>query len=65
MAAGLVEAWLRKPTVDDCERLGDDVSSVRGVYKNRVTRVLLVTVMATLGSAVGAWVGASWVISLL
>ncbi len=65
MAAGLVEAWLRKPTVEDCEKLGDDVLSVRGVYRNRVSRVLLVTVLSTLGSAVGAWVGASWVISLL
>jgi len=65
MVAGLVEAWLRRPTVADCERINDDVSSLRGVYKNRFTRVLLVTMLVTIGSAVGAWIGATWVVTLL
>lgn len=61
MVVGLVEAWLRKPTVGDCERIGEDATSVRGVYRNRFLRVLLVAVMATIGSALGAWVGAALV----
>lgn len=65
MVAGLVEAWLRKPTVADCESVADDVLSVRGIYKNGFTRVLLVTVAATLGSAVGAWVGGVWLVTIL
>ena len=65
MVAGIVEAWLRKPTVADCERIGDDILSWRGIYKNPFTRVLLVAVFATIGSAVGAWIGATWVVSLL
>jgi pheromone shutdown protein TraB len=65
MAAGLVEAWLRRPTVEDCERINVDVMTLRGIYSNRFTRVLLVAVAATLGSALGAWVGATWVVSLL
>ena len=65
MVAGLVEAWLRKPTVADCERINDDVSSLRGIYANRFTRVLLVTLLVTIGSAVGAWIGATWVVTLL
>ena len=65
MVVGLLEAWLRKPTVEDCERINDDVQSIRGIYRNQFTRVLLVAVMATLGSALGAWVGFGWVFSLV
>lgn len=61
LVVGLAEAWFRKPTVEDCERINDDVQSLRGVYKNPFTRVLLVAVAATLGSAMGAWIGLAWV----
>jgi len=37
----------------------------RGMYGNRFTRVLLVAVMVTLGSAIGGWIGATWVVTLL
>jgi pheromone shutdown-related protein TraB len=65
MVAGLVEAWLRRPTVADCEHINDDITSLRGIYRNRFTRVLLVVVMATIGSAVGAAIGTTWVVTLL
>ncbi len=65
MVAGLVEAWSRKPTVADAERISEDVHSLRGFYRNAFTRVLLVTVAATLGSALGAWIGATWVVTLI
>ncbi len=61
MPVGLAEAWLRRPTVDDCERINEDVQSLRGVYKNRFTRVLLVAFLSTIGAAIGAWVGLGWV----
>lgn len=61
MVVGLLEAWLRRPTVEDCERVPDDMTSLRGLYRNRFTRVLLVAAMVTLGSALGAWIGAGWV----
>ncbi len=64
MVVGLVEAWLRKPTVADCERINEDVRSLRGIYKNAFTRVLLVTVMSTMGSAIGAWIGLFWIGSI-
>lgn len=63
MATGLVEAWLRKPTVDDCERLSEDSQSLRGMYRNRFTRVLVVALLTTIGSALGGWIGATWVVS--
>jgi pheromone shutdown-related protein TraB len=65
MVGGLVEAWLRKPTVRDCERIPEDSTSIRGVYRNPFMRVLLVALLSTIGSALGAYVGATWVVTLL
>lgn len=65
MVGGLVEAWLRKPTVGDCESVPEDSVTIRGIYRNRFTRVLLVAVLSTIGSALGAYVGAGWVIAYL
>jgi len=65
MVAGFVEAMLRKPSVEDCERIPEDIESLKGFYSNRFTRVLLVFALATLGSALGTWVGGAWVVSLV
>jgi pheromone shutdown-related protein TraB len=65
MVAGLVEAWLRKPTVEDCEGVGDAVASIKGMYRNAFTRVLLVFVATNIGSSLGAWAGGIWVVKLL
>jgi pheromone shutdown-related protein TraB len=65
MVVGVVEAWLRKPKVEDAERLGEDVTSIKGMYRNPFSRVLLVALFATIGSAAGAWVGATLVIGNL
>ncbi|MBR4985128.1 MAG: TraB/GumN family protein, partial [Proteobacteria bacterium] len=40
---GLLEAWLRKPTVADCEDL-PNVHSVKDFFKNKFTHVLIVCV---------------------
>lgn len=63
--AGLVEAWLRKPRVADLENIGDDLTSVRGIWSNRVIKVLLVVVLANLGSSVGTFIGVGWITALL
>ena len=55
--AGLVEALIRKPKVQDFERLSADLSSFRGLWKNKLTRVLLVVVLANLGSVLGTYLG--------
>jgi pheromone shutdown protein TraB len=54
--AGLVEAWVRKPKVADLEDLSTDILSVKGFWRNKVTRVLLVVVFANLGSMAGTFV---------
>ncbi|MCL1802717.1 MAG: TraB/GumN family protein [Eubacteriaceae bacterium] len=55
--AGLVEAKLRNPTVGDFESLSDDLAKVSGLWKNRVTKILLVMVFANLGSSIGTIMG--------
>ena len=51
--SGLVEAWARKPTYEDFMRLRDDVGSVRGWYRNRVSRVFLNFFLTCLGTIAG------------
>lgn len=53
MVAGIVEALIRKPKVNDFETLSDDASSVKRWYKNRVLRSLLVLILASIGSMAG------------
>lgn len=63
--SGIVQAVLKKPTVGDLETVQDDVSSLKGFYKNRLLRVLLVFILSSLGSSIGTFVaGSSLVVSL-
>ncbi|MCG5512140.1 TraB/GumN family protein [Ectothiorhodospira shaposhnikovii] len=53
--AAAVETFLRKPTVGDFSRLRQDTAHLRGWWRNRVSRVLLVFLFTTLGSAIGTY----------
>ncbi|ERS91959.1 TraB/GumN family protein [Halomonas sp. PBN3] len=55
VAAG-VELYLRKPKVRDFSTLRHDVTHLKGWWRNRVSRTLLVFLLATLGSAAGTWI---------
>ena len=54
--SGLVEAFSRRPKVKDFENLPQDIASVKGFWRNKVTRILLVVVFTNLGSALGTFV---------
>lgn len=54
--AGLVEAHIRKPKVRDFEDLSEDTSTLKGFWKNGITRTLLVVVFANLFSTIGTFV---------
>jgi pheromone shutdown-related protein TraB len=54
--AGLVEAFLRKPKVKDFENLPADILSLKGFWKNKITRILLIVVFTNIGSSLGAFV---------
>ena len=54
---GIIQAVVSKPKVSDMETLQDDVNSLRGFYKNRILKVLLVFILSSLGSSIGTFVG--------
>lgn len=56
MVTAAVEAWVRKPQVSDFSRLREDTTRLRGWWKNRVSRILLVFFASSLGAAVGTYV---------
>lgn len=59
--SGLVQAWIKRPTVDNFERLPHDIMSVKGFWLNPVTRILLVVMLANFGSIIGTWVAGFWI----
>ena len=63
--SGLVEAFLRKPRVLDFEKLSEDIMSVKGFWRNKVTRILLVVVFTNLGSSVGTFVAIPMMMKVL
>lgn len=54
--SGLVQAWAKKPQVKDMENLTQDAAALKGWYKNRITKVLLVFFLSSLGSAIGTFI---------
>lgn len=60
--AGLVQAIVCKPKVSDMETLQDDVTTLKGFYKNRILRVLLVFILSSVGSMIGTFAGGTDII---
>lgn len=54
--AGLTEASLRKPQVKDFIALKDDITTIRGFWHNKITRILLVVIFVNLGSSLGTFI---------
>ncbi|MEN6297601.1 MAG: TraB/GumN family protein [Rectinema sp.] len=54
--AAVIEAHFRKPTVRDAETLADDVTSIKGFYKNRITHILLVFFCSSIGGMIGNFI---------
>jgi pheromone shutdown-related protein TraB len=63
--SGIMEAYFRKPRVLDVENLQEDIATVKGFFRNRITRTLLVFFFTTVGSAIGTFVGIPFLTSLL
>ncbi len=63
MVVGLMESWLRKPKVEDFERLREDLAHFKLWWKNGVLRVLLIFFGANLGSAIGTYVAGASIIT--
>jgi pheromone shutdown-related protein TraB len=59
--AGLVQAWMKTPTVADFEALPESTSTFKGWWTNPVLKVLLVTALANLGSMFGTYIAGAWI----
>ncbi len=55
MVTALIETFMRKPRVGDFSRLRSDTTHLTGWWHNRVTRILLVFLLSTLGSVLGTY----------
>lgn len=62
--AGIVEAYIRRPNVQDFENLAEDAITLKGFWRNKVTRVLLVVALTNIGSSLGTFIGGADVIRL-
>jgi len=56
MVTAAAEIYLRKPQVGDFGRLRHDTTKLKGWWRNRVSRTLLVFLFSTLGSAAGTYI---------
>ncbi|MCD6153180.1 MAG: TraB/GumN family protein [Syntrophobacterales bacterium] len=63
--AGLVEVSIRKPQVKDFIDLRGDISTVRGFWHNKITRILLLVVFVNLGSSIGTFIAIPLMIRFL
>jgi pheromone shutdown protein TraB len=62
---GITQAWVKKPKIQDMETLYSDVSSVKGFYKNRILKVLLVFMLSSIGGVIGNFIAVPSLISSL
>lgn len=65
LLTGIVQALVKKPKVRDMETLSDDAATVKGFYSNRITRVLLVFVLSSLGSSIGTFAAGATIVKEL
>lgn len=63
--SALVEVNMRKPAYGDFLALRDDAQTLRGWYRNRVSRVVLNFLLTNLGSMLGVWLAGFRIIGKL
>ena len=65
IVTGIIQAWVKKPRVEDLENLNNDITSIKGFYKNRLTKVLLVFFFSSIGSSIGTFVALPYLTALI
>jgi len=63
--SGLVQAAVRKPRVSDAENISADAASLKGIYRNRITRILLVFFLSSLGSSIATFISGAGIVNSL
>ena len=61
----IVQALICKPKVSDMENLQEDVTSIKGFYRNRILRALLVFILSSIGSTIGTFAAGADIIGIL
>jgi pheromone shutdown-related protein TraB len=54
--SGITQAMLRRPRIADAESLTESFTSLKGLYKNRITHALLVFFLSSIGGMIGNFV---------
>ena len=54
--SGVIQASFKKPRVIDAQTLIDDVGNLKGLYRNRITRALVVFFLTQLGGVAGTFI---------
>ncbi len=54
--SALSESYLRKPLVEDFERIAEDSETIVGLWKNRVIHIFLVLFLPQIGSTIGTFI---------
>ncbi len=62
---GLVEAIIKKPTVQDIQNISEDIFTLKGFFKNRFLRIILIVSMANIGASIGTFVAGAGLIKNL
>lgn len=62
--SGITEAHFRKPKVEDFESLPKDLGSLKGLWHNKVTKILLVVILTNVGCAIGNITGSLNIIGI-
>ncbi|MDR1428767.1 MAG: TraB family protein, partial [Spirochaetaceae bacterium] len=63
--SGITEASIRKPRVEDAENLYTDIGSLKGIYRNRILRALLVFLLSSIGGALGNFIAIPFLTRML
>ncbi|MDR0463738.1 MAG: TraB/GumN family protein [Treponema sp.] len=63
--SGLVQITFRKPRVSDVQNITQDAVNIKGVYKNRITKALLVFFLSSLGGMIGNFISFPAIAGLL
>lgn len=62
--AGLVQAIIKKPRVEDLETIGDDISTFKGFFSNRVLHILLIMILTNILGSIGTFISLGKIFSL-
>jgi pheromone shutdown-related protein TraB len=54
--SGIVQVTFRKPRVSDVQSITEDAVNLKGIYRNRISRALLVFFLSSIGSSIGTFV---------